>query len=36
MFTYNTMQSFVATCGMEPLHVVGPAWQDPRRQAPTW
>ena len=21
MFTYNTMQSFIATCGMEPLHM---------------
>src|ERR1700691_6761791 len=31
MFTYNTMQSFIATCGMEPLHMVGPASQDPRR-----
>ena len=31
MFTYNTMQSFIATCGMEPLQMVGPASQDPRR-----
>jgi dihydroxy-acid dehydratase len=31
MFTYNTMQSFIATCGMEPLHMVGPASQDRRR-----
>src|ERR1700733_13006569 len=31
MFTYNTMQSFIATCGMEPLHMVGPASEDPRR-----
>jgi dihydroxy-acid dehydratase len=31
MFTYNTMQSFIATCGMEPLHMVSPASQDPRR-----
>jgi len=33
MFTYNTMQSFIATCGMEPLHMVSPASQDPRRIA---
>jgi dihydroxy-acid dehydratase len=31
MFTYNTMQSFIATCGMEPLHMVGPASEDRRR-----
>jgi dihydroxy-acid dehydratase len=31
MFTYNTMQSFVAACGMEPLHMVSPASQDRRR-----
>ena len=31
MFTYNTMQSFIATCGMEPLQMVSPASQDPRR-----
>ncbi|MGH3280045.1 MAG: dihydroxy-acid dehydratase, partial [Trebonia sp.] len=31
MFTYNTMQSFIATCGMEPLHMVGPASEDLRR-----
>src|SRR6201999_1768654 len=31
LFTYNTMQSFIATCGMEPLHMVGPASEDPRR-----
>ena len=31
MFTYNTMQSFIATCGMEPLHMVSPASQDRRR-----
>src|SRR6202000_3117024 len=30
-FTYNTMQSFIATCGMEPLHMVSPASEDPRR-----
>jgi dihydroxy-acid dehydratase len=33
MFTYNTMQSFIATCGMEPLHMVSPASEDPRRIA---
>jgi len=33
MFTYNTMQSFIAACGMEPLHMVSPASQDPRRTA---
>ena len=31
MFTYNTMQSFIATCGMEPLHMVSPASEDARR-----
>ena len=31
MFTYNTMQSFIAACGMEPLHMVSPASEDPRR-----
>jgi dihydroxy-acid dehydratase len=31
MFTYNTMQSFIATCGMEPLHMVSPASEDSRR-----
>jgi dihydroxy-acid dehydratase len=31
MFTYNTIQSFIATCGMEPLHMVSPASEDPRR-----
>ena len=31
MFTYNTMQSFIATCGMEPLHMVSPASEDRRR-----
>jgi dihydroxy-acid dehydratase len=31
MFTYNTMQSFIATCGMEPLHMVSPASEDGRR-----
>jgi len=32
MFTYNTMQSFIATCGMEPLHMVSPASEDSRRR----
>lgn len=31
MFTYNTMQSFIATLGMEPLHMVTPASDDSRR-----
>ena len=31
MFTYNTMQSFIATSGMEPLHMVSPASEDRRR-----
>src|SRR5256884_8564712 len=31
MFTYNPMQSFIASCGMEPLHMVSPAWEDARR-----
>ncbi len=31
MFTYNTMQSFFAVLGMEPLHKVTPASDDPRR-----
>jgi dihydroxy-acid dehydratase len=31
MFTYNTMQSFIAVLGMEPLHMVAPASDDPRR-----
>jgi len=31
MFTYNTMQSFIALCGMEPLNMVSPASDDPRR-----
>ena len=31
MFTYNTMQSFIATLGMEPLHMVAPAAEDVRR-----
>ena len=31
MYTYNTMQSFIAVLGMEPLHMVSPASQDTRR-----
>ena len=31
MFTYNTMQTFFAVVGMEPLHMVAPASQDKRR-----
>jgi len=31
MFTYNTMQSFIAALGMEPLHMVAPASDDKRR-----
>jgi dihydroxy-acid dehydratase len=33
MFTYNTMQTFIAVAGMEPLHMVAPASDDPRRLA---
>ena len=31
MYTYNTMQSFIAVLGLEPLHMVAPAATDPRR-----
>jgi dihydroxy-acid dehydratase len=31
MFTYNTMQSFIAVLGMEPLHMVSPPSEDERR-----
>ena len=31
MFTYNTMQTFIAVVGMQPLHMVSPAADDPRR-----
>jgi dihydroxy-acid dehydratase len=31
MFTYNTMQTFNAVVGMQPLHMVAPAAEDPRR-----
>ena len=33
MFTYNTMQTFVAVLGLEPLHMVSPGSDDPRRTA---
>jgi dihydroxy-acid dehydratase len=33
MFTYNTMQTFIAVLGMEPLDMVAPASDDPRRLA---
>jgi dihydroxy-acid dehydratase len=33
MFTYNTMQTFIAVLGLEPLHMVSPASDDPRRLA---
>jgi dihydroxy-acid dehydratase len=31
MFTYNTMQTFIAVVGLEPLHMVSPPSDDPRR-----
>jgi len=31
MFTYNTMQTFIAVVGMEPLHMVSPPSDDIRR-----
>ena len=31
MFTYNTMQTFIAVLGMQPLHMVSPASEDERR-----
>ena len=31
MFTYNTMQTFIGVAGMQPLHMVAPASDDPRR-----
>ena len=31
MFTYNTMQTFIAVVGMEPLHMVSPPSDDRRR-----
>ncbi|MCL0031966.1 dihydroxy-acid dehydratase, partial [Dehalococcoidia bacterium] len=31
MFTYNTMQTFLGVLGMEPLHMVSPPSDDPKR-----
>jgi len=31
MFTYNTMQTFIGALGMQPLHMVAPPSDDPRR-----
>lgn len=31
MFTYNTMQTFIAMIGMQPLHMVAPPSDDPKR-----
>jgi dihydroxy-acid dehydratase len=31
MFTYNTMQAFIGVLGLEPLHMVSPTSDDPRR-----
>ena len=31
MFTYNTMQTFIAVVGMQPIHMVSPASEDKRR-----
>jgi len=31
MFTYNTMQTFIGVIGMQPLHMVAAASDDPRR-----
>jgi dihydroxy-acid dehydratase len=31
MFTYNTMQTFISLLGMQPLHMVAPPSDDPRR-----
>jgi dihydroxy-acid dehydratase len=31
MFTYNTMQTFIAVLGMQPLHMVAPGSEDERR-----
>jgi len=31
MFTYNTMQTFIGVLGMQPLHMVPPPSDDPRR-----
>ncbi len=31
MFTYNTMQTFIGVVGLEPLHMIAPSSDDPRR-----
>lgn len=31
MFTYNTMQTFIGVLGLEPLHMISPTSDDPRR-----
>lgn len=31
MFTYNTMQTFIGAVGLQPLHMVAPPSDDPRR-----
>jgi dihydroxy-acid dehydratase len=31
MFTYNTMQTFIGVLGLEPLHMIAPPSDDPRR-----
>ena len=31
MFTYNTMQTFIGVVGLQPLHMVSPPSDDPRR-----
>jgi len=31
MFTYNTMQTFIGVLGLEPLHMIAPPSEDPRR-----
>ena len=40
MFTYNTMQTFIGVVGMQPLHMVAPPSDDPRRlqrvSRPSW
>ncbi|MGV2974052.1 dihydroxy-acid dehydratase [Roseibium alexandrii] len=33
MFTYNTMQTFIGVVGLQPLHMVAPPSDDPRRLA---
>jgi dihydroxy-acid dehydratase len=33
MFTYNTMQTFIGVLGLEPLHMISPPSDDPRRTA---